>query len=134
MHRLITSIIFHHKLDSSPYADFANPTLHSDLRHAFAKEYCACLGLSKHLPLRIVGDIGGGGAISKIEKGRRFMMEKKSEWSQTNELPVSFLFNLGEGIFEHLGRLKSRFRLKIGITRSSHVQSPKNRLLRQIRQ
>jgi len=88
MHRLVTSMLFLQKLDSSPYADFANPGLHSDLQHTFAREYCACLGLSKQLPLRTVGDIGGGGAIGKIEKGRRFMMEKKSEWSQTNELPI----------------------------------------------
>ena len=45
--------------------------------------------MSKRPPLRVVGDIGGGGALAKIEKGRRIMRERKSEWSQADELPVS---------------------------------------------
>lgn len=40
------------------------------------------------MPLRVVGDIGGGGALARIEKGRKVMRERKSEWSQTDELPV----------------------------------------------
>ena len=45
--------------------------------------------MSKRPPLRVVGDIGGGGALVKIEKGRKIMRERKSEWSQADELPVS---------------------------------------------
>lgn len=41
------------------------------------------------MPLRVVGDIGGGGALARIEKGRKVMRERKSEWSQIDELPVS---------------------------------------------
>ena len=55
----------------------------------FATEFSACLGLSKQVPLKVVGDIGGGGALAKIEKGRKIMRERKSEWSQADELPVS---------------------------------------------
>lgn len=60
----------------------------------FAKEYCANLGMSRQVPLRVVGDIGGGGALARIEKGRKVMRERKSEWSQADELPVGtpFLF------------------------------------------
>lgn len=76
---------------TSPYADLASPALHMDLLPTFAREYCASLGISKQVPLRVVGDIGGGGALSRIEKGRKVMRERKSEWSQTNELPVSLL-------------------------------------------
>ncbi|SRR6266550_2026006 len=80
------------KLQNSPYADLASPSLHSDLEPMFAKEYCANLGMSRQVPLRVVGDIGGGGALARIEKGRKVMREKKSEWSQSDELPVrSFL-------------------------------------------
>ncbi|KIJ44107.1 hypothetical protein M422DRAFT_30626 [Sphaerobolus stellatus SS14] len=88
--RLTTSLAYFplSKLASSPYADLTNPALHSDLRQAFAREYCAHLGLSKQLPLRVVGDIGGRGALAKIEKGRRVMRENKNEWSQSNELPT----------------------------------------------
>jgi hypothetical protein len=64
-------------------------SLHTDLEPLFAKEYCASMGMSKQVPLRVVGDIGGGGALVKIEKARKVMKERKSEWSRTNELPVS---------------------------------------------
>ena len=79
------------KLQKSPYADLASPSLHLDLEPLFAKEYCASLGMSRQVPLRVVGDIGGGGALARIEKGRKVMRERKSEWSQTDELPVRFL-------------------------------------------
>jgi len=76
------------RLQTSPYADLASPSLHFDLEPLFAKEYCASLGMSRQVPLRVVGDIGGGGALARIEKGRKVMRERKSEWSQTDELPV----------------------------------------------
>lgn len=76
------------KLERSPYADLASPSLHTDLEPLFAKEYCASLGMSRQVPLRVVGDIGGGGALARIEKARTVMKEKKSEWSQSDELPV----------------------------------------------
>ncbi|GLB35002.1 putative CTLH/CRA C-terminal to LisH motif domain containing protein [Lyophyllum shimeji] len=76
------------KLQTSPYADLASPSLHFELEPLFAKEYCASLGMSRQVPLRVVGDIGGGGALARIEKGRKVMRERKSEWSQTDELPI----------------------------------------------
>lgn len=76
------------RLQASPYADLASPMLHLDLEPMFAKEYCASLGMSRQVPLRVVGDIGGGGALARIEKGRKVMRERKSEWSQADELPV----------------------------------------------
>jgi hypothetical protein len=45
--------------------------------------------MSRQLPLRVVGDIGGGGALARIEKGKKVMRERRSEWSQSDELPVS---------------------------------------------
>lgn len=78
------------RLQVSPYADLASPALHLDLEPMFAKEYCASLGMSRQVPLRVVGDIGGGGALARIEKGRKVMRERKSEWSQSDELPVSW--------------------------------------------
>lgn len=78
------------RLQVSPYADLASPALHLDLEPMFAKEYCANLGMSRQVPLRVVGDIGGGGALARIEKGRKVMRERKSEWSQSDELPVSW--------------------------------------------
>lgn len=88
--RLMTCILFlpDAKLRTSPYPDLASPSVHADLEPLFAKEYCAHLGMSRQVPLRVVGDIGGGGALARIEKGRKLMRERKSEWSQTDELPV----------------------------------------------
>lgn len=87
INRLCACIIFT-PLDGSPYADLASPSLHFELEPLFSKEYCASLGMSRQVPLRVVGDIGGGGALARIEKGRKVMRERKSEWSQTDELPV----------------------------------------------
>jgi E3 ubiquitin-protein transferase RMND5 len=89
--RLMTCVVYLplSKLQNSPYADLASPSLHFDLEPLFAKEYCASLGMSRQVPLRVVGDIGGSGSLGKIEKGRRLMRERKGEWSQRDELPVS---------------------------------------------
>ena len=76
------------RLQHSPYADLASPALHLELEPMFATEYCASLGMSRQVPLRVVCNIGGGGALARIEKGRKVMRERKSEWSQTDELPV----------------------------------------------
>ncbi|KAI0646947.1 Sfi1 spindle body protein-domain-containing protein [Trametes meyenii] len=72
----------------SPYADLASPSVHSELERMFATDYCANLGMSRQAPLRVISDIGGGGALARIEKGRKVMRERKSEWSQSNELPI----------------------------------------------
>lgn len=48
--------------------------------------------MSRQVPLRVVGDIGGGSALARIEKARNVMKEKKSEWSQSDELPVRCSF------------------------------------------
>ncbi|KIP09492.1 hypothetical protein PHLGIDRAFT_86552 [Phlebiopsis gigantea 11061_1 CR5-6] len=90
INRLMSCIIYLPiaRLQASPYADLASPTLHLDLEPMFAKEYCASLGMSRQVPLRVIGDIGGGGALARIEKGRKVMRERKSEWSQSDELPI----------------------------------------------
>jgi hypothetical protein len=88
--RLMTSVLYlpKERLQRSPYADLASDSVHTDLEPLFAKEYCTNLGMSRQVPLRVIGDIGGGGALARIEKARTVMKERKSEWSQTDELPV----------------------------------------------
>jgi hypothetical protein len=88
--RLMASVVFLplSKLQNSMYRDLASPTLHFDLEPLFAKEYCASLGMSRQLPLRVVGDIGAGGALARIEKGRKVLGDKKNDWCHTDELPV----------------------------------------------
>ena len=90
----LCACVLYQPLDRSPYADLASPSLHLDLEPLFSKEYCARLGMSRQIPLRVVGDIGGGGALARIEKGRKVVREKKSEWSQTDELPVCILLSV----------------------------------------
>ncbi len=91
--RLMCCLIFlpKERMQKSPYEDLTSEAIHLDLENIFATEFSASLGMSKQPPLRVVGDIGGGGALAKIEKGRKIMRERKSEWSQADELPVSNL-------------------------------------------
>lgn len=44
--------------------------------------------MSKAAPLKIVGNIGGGIALPRIEKGRKIMKDRKGDWSNTEEIPV----------------------------------------------
>ncbi|KAI0695931.1 CTLH/CRA C-terminal to lish motif domain-containing protein [Cytidiella melzeri] len=88
INRLMNCITYVSRLQLSPYADLASSALHYDLEPMFAKEFCASLGMSRQVPLRVVGDLGGGGALARIEKGRKVMRERKSEWSQSDELPI----------------------------------------------
>lgn len=82
------------RLRVSPYADLASPNLYTDIDPVFAREYCASLGMSRQIPLKVVADIGGGGALARIEKGRKLMRERKSEWSQADELPVRLSYTV----------------------------------------
>lgn len=90
------------RLLSSPYAslfteyvpfpsagafDVAPPT--SRLQAQFAGAYLRTIGLPAESPLSVVTDVGGGGALARIQKVRNVMKEKKTEWSAKGELPVS---------------------------------------------
>lgn len=58
------------------------------LVNLFASEFCRSLNMSQDLLLKVVTDIGGGGALAKIAKVRGVMKEKRTEWSTVQELPV----------------------------------------------
>lgn len=133
--RLLTCVAYLplSKLQNSPYADLASPSLHFDLEPLFAKEYCASLGMSKQVPLRVVGDIGAGGALAKIEKARRVMRERKSEWSQTDELPVSTGVQRSSLFLIVICRLKFPCPRKIGTTQSSPARCRRNHPQNRIR-
>lgn len=65
-----------------------------DIYHAphlvqlFASEYCSSINMSRDLPLKVVTDVGGGGALAKIAKVKGVMKEKRTEWTTVQELPV----------------------------------------------
>ncbi|KAG9019562.1 hypothetical protein FRB90_000470 [Tulasnella sp. 427] len=88
MTRLAGSLAWANRLSSSQYADLTQDTIHSNLEPAFVKEYCARLGLSRQLPLRVAGDIGGNGALAKIEKSKKVMKDKMAEWQAKDELLI----------------------------------------------
>lgn len=128
INRLMSCIIYLPiaRLQNSPYADLASPSVHLDLEPLFAKEYCANLGMSRQVPLRVIGDIGGGGALARIEKGRKVMRERKSEWSQSDELPVCPSTSRVWFVAHVRCRLKYHFLRRIGITPYLRVPYPKN--------
>ncbi|KAI0046125.1 hypothetical protein FA95DRAFT_1680031 [Auriscalpium vulgare] len=90
LRRLMAALMFvpRERMQKSPYEDLTLPAVHQELEPMFATEFSASLGMSKQAPLRVVADIGGGGALARIEKGRKIMRERRSEWSQTDELPI----------------------------------------------
>jgi hypothetical protein len=134
--RLMACLIFlpKERMQKSPYEDLTSDTIHLDLANMFATEFSASLGMSKQPPLRVVGDIGGGGALAKIEKGRKIMRERKSEWSQSDELPVGTIRASWHCSLTCARRLRYPYRLKTDIIRCSRVQyrktSPRNRTRR----
>ncbi|KAK4053885.1 hypothetical protein OIO90_003722 [Microbotryomycetes sp. JL221] len=54
----------------------------------FAAAFLKSINMPRDSPLSVVTDIGGGGAMAKIQKVRAVMKEKKTEWSAVGELPV----------------------------------------------
>ena len=55
----------------------------------FTAEYCAFIKRSREPALKVATDIGGGGALSRLAKVRSVMKERRTEWTQAGELPVS---------------------------------------------
>ncbi|KAF8326027.1 CTLH/CRA C-terminal to lish motif domain-containing protein [Cantharellus anzutake] len=88
--RLLNAIVFlpAERLASSPYSELLDPSVHEDLETQFSLEYCALLRMSKESPLRSVGDIGGAGALLRIEKGKKVMQDKNTDWGASAELPI----------------------------------------------
>jgi hypothetical protein len=85
--------------------------------------------------MKVAVDIGGSGALARIEKGRKIMKDSRTEWSSVDELPVR-PFWIGGLIYQRLSfvshpdgayRSRSRFRLSTVITRSSLVPYPKSK-------
>lgn len=78
--------------------------VHADyLIPLFTCEYCILKNVPRVPPLKVVTDIGGGGALAKIAKVRSVMKQNKNEWSQNEELPVRdffvFLYTFSTHVF-----------------------------------
>ena len=88
--RLLTALLYLpiDRLKTSPYADLLDDQAVHTITEEFMREFCASIGLSRALPLRLVNDLGAGGALLKIEKGRKVLRENRRSWVTTEELPV----------------------------------------------
>lgn len=82
--------------DTSSAQDGSSPSTAASL---FAAAYLRSINLPKDSPLSVVTDIGGSGAMAKIQKVQAVMKEKKTEWSAVGELPVS---NAARGVVDVL--------------------------------
>ena len=111
IHRLIASTLYLPlpKLYQTPYKDIFSPypglplpvsalgepsapspnELHEQhLVPLFVETYCVTLSLPREAALRVITDVGGSGALAKLAKVRSVMKEKKTGWSQSEELPI----------------------------------------------
>lgn len=85
--RLMSALLWTNRLSASPYADLLSQTTWTDLSRQFSKDFCTLLGLSSESPLYISVTVGAT-ALPTIIKMSTIMKEKKTEWSQVDELPV----------------------------------------------
>ena len=116
------------RLATSPYADLTDDSIHTDLESQFSQEYCALLKMSKQLPLRVVADLGANGALAKIERAKKIMQEKKTEWTAADEIPVRLPFPTSHYIYYIFSfRWKLMSHRKRDIIRYLRALSPKNK-------
>ena len=87
------------RLAKTPYRDILRPTssLQIDdpaatyaahLTFLFTRAYCIVNHEPFESPLKVLTDIGGGGALARIAKVRSVMKDKRTNWSATEELPT----------------------------------------------
>eukprot|EP01135_Chromosphaera_perkinsii_P009413 Nk52_evm89s1737 gene=Nk52_evmTU89s1737 len=89
--RLMGSFLYVGRLDQSPYSDFFDPILWSEISHSFTRDCCTLLGLSYDSPLYVSVTIGCS-ALPTLLKMAAVMQSNNGGnskvWNQTNELPV----------------------------------------------
>lgn len=107
LHRLMALLMFAQNPAAvksfKAYADLADPQLrsHEGLEKTFVDEWCRWMGVGSRDALREVADLGGNGALARIEKGRKVMAGRKAQggagqnnvdddwWDSKEELMVS---------------------------------------------
>ncbi|KAJ3323739.1 hypothetical protein HDV06_001469 [Boothiomyces sp. JEL0866] len=86
--QLMCSILYHKRLPNSPYPQFADNHLWSDIQSQFSRDFCNVLGQSCESPLFTCVTVGST-ALPMIMKISSLMKDKAVEWSQSGELPVT---------------------------------------------
>ncbi|KAJ1718897.1 hypothetical protein LPJ61_006435 [Coemansia biformis] len=84
---LMGIFIYARRLDESPYAGLFGAQRWEDGARAFASAFCTLLGLSAVSPLGVTIDAGAR-ALPVVCKVSELLRDKRTEWSQQNELPT----------------------------------------------
>ncbi|KAI8978992.1 CTLH/CRA C-terminal to lish motif domain-containing protein, partial [Pilobolus umbonatus] len=85
--RLMGSLSFHNKKQPTIYSDLYSPSNWIEVKQQFQKDFCSLLNLSAESPLYTSVYVGTT-ALPVITKLYKIMMNKKTEWSAQDELPV----------------------------------------------
>eukprot|EP00741_Cyanophora_paradoxa_P024441 tig00022075_g23598.t1 len=98
--RLMASLLFMHRMDSSPYADLisSHHNQWEEAAVAFIRDCCALLGLSHDSPL-LLSVTAGCIALPTLLKLASVMQGKAAEWAPTDQLPVEI--ELGKDFHFH---------------------------------
>ncbi|KAJ2768639.1 hypothetical protein IWQ56_001582 [Coemansia nantahalensis] len=85
--RLMGVVIYARRLEASPYAGQFAAQRWEDGARAFASAFCRLLGLAAESPLSVTIDAGAR-ALPVVCKVAGLLRDKRTEWSQQNELPA----------------------------------------------
>ncbi|KAJ1657610.1 hypothetical protein IWQ61_003024 [Dispira simplex] len=85
--QLTCAVIYINHLEHSPYARLLDPLLWTELEHQVTSSFCKKLDLAENSPLYLSVTIGVI-ALPTMIKMSTLMKDKKTEWSQQDELPI----------------------------------------------
>lgn len=85
--KLMTSLLWAGKLDSSPYSDLISPNNWDNLAEELTRQYCNILGQSYESPLSVTIKAGVQG-MPRFLKMMNLMAGRKQEWLSMKQLPV----------------------------------------------
>ncbi|KAJ3129784.1 hypothetical protein HK098_000154 [Nowakowskiella sp. JEL0407] len=86
--RLSGSVIYAHRISTSPYADLVNPHEFTNVQQLFTREFCSMLGLSTEPPLQLAVTIGTSALPNIIKMATIMKSSSGLEWTSAGELPV----------------------------------------------
>ncbi|KAJ1962236.1 hypothetical protein IWQ62_003594, partial [Dispira parvispora] len=85
--QLTCAVIYVNHLEYSPYVRLLDPMLWTELEHQVTSSFCKKMGLAENSPLYLSVTIGVV-ALPTMIKMSTVMKDKKTEWSQQDELPI----------------------------------------------
>ncbi|CAH2076145.1 unnamed protein product [Thlaspi arvense] len=86
--KLVCSLLWSGKLDTSPYSEFLSPALWDNAVKELTRQYCNLLGESSESPLSITMTAGTQ-TLPVLLKYMNVMANKKLDWQSMDQLPVA---------------------------------------------